>query len=157
MVYQELHQLAESYMRRERAGHTLQPTALIHEAYLRLVNQEQEFESRRHFYGVAAHLMRMILVDHARASSAEKRGGGAPAFALGETKIAAGDHYENLLDLEDALIELASLDERKAEMIEMRFFAGLSPEEIADLLNVSAPTVFRELKLARAWLRRRLS
>lgn len=157
LVYQELHQLADSYMRREGPGHTLQPTALIHEAYLRLVDQEQKFEGRHHFYGVAAHLMRMILVDHARASCAEKRGGGRLEISLDETTVISEDHFEGLLDLEEALTELTAFDARKSQMIEMRFFAGLSPEEIAGLLNVSAPTVFRELKLAKAWLRRRLS
>jgi RNA polymerase sigma factor (TIGR02999 family) len=157
LVYQELHQLADGYMRRERPGHTLQPTALIHEAYLRLVDQEQHFDGRHHFYGVAAHLMRMILVDHARASCAEKRGGGHKGRSLDEAIAISSDQFEELLDLEEALTELAAFDERKCQMIEMRFFAGLSPEEIAGLVNVSAPTVFRELKLAKAWLRRRLS
>lgn len=156
LVYQELHQLAQDYLRSERPGHTLQPTALIHEAYLRLMGQEQAFEGRRHFYGVAAHLMRMILVDHARANRADKRGGGRAAIALDETVGVSEDRFEELLDLEDALTELATFDERKCQMIEMRFFAGLGPDEIAEILHVSAPTVFRELKLAKAWLRRRL-
>ncbi|HUQ92663.1 MAG TPA: sigma-70 family RNA polymerase sigma factor [Bryobacteraceae bacterium] len=157
LVYHELHQLADNYMRREQPGHTLQPTALIHEAYLRLVEQEQKFECRHHFYGVAAHLMRMILVDHARVNCAEKRGGGRKDVSLDHAPAISKEHFEGLLDLEQALSELATFDKRKSEMVEMRFFAGLSPEEIAGLLDVSAPTVFRELKLAKAWLRRRLS
>lgn len=157
LVYHELHQLAESYMRREAPGHTLQPTALIHEAYIRLIGQEQQFDGRHHFYGVAAHLMRMILVDHARANRAQKRGGGRQEILLDDAPALIEDRLEGLLDLENALTELAAVDPRKCRMIEMRFFAGLSPEIIAELLEVSAPTVFRELKLAKAWLRRRLS
>src|SRR5215468_1830279 len=140
VVFEELHKLAHSYLRRERPDHTLQPTALINEAYLRLIKQDfPEWQSRRHFYGVAAQLMRQILVEYARARAADKRGGGGQKFSLDE-----------------ALIALAKFDERKVRIIELRYFGGLSLEETAAELGVSIATIGHETRLARAWLRREM-
>ena len=158
VVYAELRRLADSYLRRERPGHTLQATALIHEAYLRLAAQHSlEWQSRSHFFGVAAHLMRLILADHARAHQAAKRGGGGDKITFDETTIASANHLEDLLALEEALTRLASFDERRCRMLEMRFFGGMTPEETAEALGVSEPTVRRELRLAKAWLRQQLT
>ena len=158
IVYQELRRLADSYMRRERPDHTLQATALIHEAYLRLVDQSQPpWQNRAHFFGVAAHLMRLILVDHARSHRAAKRGSGSRNISLDEALVLSDDRTEDLLALEEALCALAKFDERKCRIVEMRFFSGLSPEETADALGISAPTVHRELRLAKAWLHSQLS
>lgn len=158
LVYQELRQLAANYLKREKPGHTLQPTALINEAYLRLIDQNTpRFESRAHFYAVAARLMRQILVDHARTRIAAKRGGGQQKISLDDApNIAARDDAEELLALDEALKKLASFDERKARVIEMRSFAGMSVEETAHALGVSEPTVKRETKLAQSWLRSEL-
>lgn len=157
-VYGELRRLADSYMRRERPDHTLQPTALIHEAYLRLAAQRDvEWQSRSHFFGVAAHLMRLILTDYARTHLAAKRGGGDRKLSLEEGSLGSTSHPENLLALEEALAELSRMDERKCRILEMRFFAGLTPEETAEALGVSEPTIRRELRLARAFLRQRLT
>jgi RNA polymerase sigma factor (TIGR02999 family) len=157
IVYRELRLLADGYLRHERAGHTLQPTELIHEAYLRLVDQKQKFESRRQFYGVAAHLMRMILVDHARARNRVKRGGGAERVALEDANLFAPERGEDLLAIDEALERLAAFDERKSRAIELRFFGGMSLEEVAAALDVSVPTVVRELRMAEAWLYRELA
>src|SRR5262245_16201742 len=127
LVYQELRVLADSYLRRERPDHTLQPTALIHEAWLRLIDQEQKFDSRKHFYGVAAHLMRMILVDHARAHRAQKRGSGAKV-ALDDVSLPSPQRSVDLIALDEALERLSQFDERKARAIEQRYFAGMSVE-----------------------------
>lgn len=159
LVYQELRQLAGSYLKREKPGHTLQPTALINEAYLRLVDQNTpRLESRTHFYAVAARLMRQILVDHARARLAAKRGGvGQQKVSLDDARsLATGNDAEGLLALDEALKELASFDERKARVIELRSFAGMSVEETAHALGVSEPTVKRETRLAQSWLQSRL-
>ena len=153
LVYQELHRLASSYIRRERPDHTLQATALIHEAYLRLVEQEQpEWHSRSHFFSFAAHLMRQILVDHARAHKAEKRGADAERISIEEAEAFAPDRAEDLLALDEALTALAAFDPRKAHIMELRFFAGMALEEIAQTTGVSVRTVDREMRLARAWL-----
>jgi len=153
LVYQELHRLASSYIRRERPDHTLQATALIHEAYLRLVEQKQsEWHSRSHFFGFAAHLMRQILVDHARAHKAEKRGADAERISIEEAEAFAPDRAEDLLALDEALTALAAFDPRKAHIMELRFFAGMALEEIAQTTGVSIRTVDREMRLARAWL-----
>ena len=158
IVYQELHRLAQSYLRRERADHTLQPTALIHEAYLRLVKQDcPEWESRSHFFGIAARLMRQILVEHARAHAAEKRGGGGAVLALDEALVYTGDNAAELVALDDALQALAQFDERKARVIELRYFSGLSVAETATALGLSLATIGHEARLARAWLHRELS
>ncbi len=155
IVYDELRRLAASYLRKERDGHTLQPTALLHEAYVKLANQEnQDWKNRAHFFGVAAHLMRQILVDHARGRNRVKRGAGVANVQLNEAMDAAQQRPEILVDLDDALNELAKFDERKAKVIEMRFFAGMSVEETAEALSISVATVGREQRMAEAWLGR---
>ena len=157
IVYQELHRLAQHYLRGEQAGHTLQPTALINEAYLRLVKQDfPEWQSRRHFYGVAAQLMRQILVEHARARMADKRGGGERKYSLDEALTFSQDKAAELVALDDALGALAKFDERKVRIIELRYFGGLSLEETAEALGISVATIGHEMRLARAWLRREM-
>jgi RNA polymerase sigma-70 factor (ECF subfamily) len=157
IIYGELHKLAESRLRDERHAATLQPTALVHEAYLRLVTQDlPDWESRSHFFGVAAHLMRQILVDRARANFANKRGGGLVRVELNETLDYSDAKPESLVALDDALRELATLDERKARVIELRYFGGMSVEETAETLGVSTATIGRETRYAEAWLRRAL-
>lgn len=158
VVYQELHRLAQSYLRRERHGHTLQPTALINEAYLRLIKQDApEWQSRSHFFGVAARLMRQILVEHARAHTADKRGGGTVAVELDEAWQYSDEKAEELVALDDALQALAQFDERKVRIIELRYFGGMSLEETATALGLSIATINNETRLARAWLHRELS
>jgi len=158
IVYQELHRLAQSYLRRERADHTLQPTALINEAYLRLIRQDTpDWQSRSHFFGVAARLMRQILVEHARTHAAAKRGGGAAELALDEAWHYTGEQAAELVALDDALQALAQFDERKVRIIELRYFGGMSLEETATALNLSIATINKETRLARAWLHRELN
>lgn len=158
VVYQELHRLAQSYLRRERADHTLQPTALINEAYLRLVKQDfPEWQSREHFFGVAARLMRQILVEHARAHAAAKRGGGAIELELDEAWKYSDEKAADFVALDDALQALAQLDERKVRIIELIYFGGLSLAETGAVLKLSVATVNKQLRLARAWLHRELS
>jgi RNA polymerase sigma factor (TIGR02999 family) len=155
IVYDELRRLASSYLRRERPNHTLQPTALLHEAYVKLANQSnQDWKNRAHFFGVAAHLMRQILVDYARGKKRAKRGGGIANVQINEAIDAADDRPEILVHLDDALNELAQFDQRKAKVIEMRFFAGMSIEETAEALSISVATVGREQRIAEAWLGR---
>ena len=157
LVYGELRRLAASYLRRERDGHTLQPTALLNEAYLRLAAvQEQEWADRAHFYGVAAHLMRLILVDHARAKHRKKRGSGQANVQFDEAWSVATSKDEVLVDLDEGLKELAEIDERKARIIEMRFFGGMGHDEIAEALSISVATIGREQRMAVAWLNRYL-
>lgn len=157
VVYRELHKIAVAYLRGERTEHTLQPTALINEAYLRLTNQSfPEWEGRKHFYGVAAQLMRQILVEHARSHGAAKRGGGAPRLALDEALDCSREQAAALVELDEALTALAEFDERKARIIELRYFGGLSMEETAGVLGLSVATVGREQRLAQAWLHREL-
>jgi RNA polymerase sigma factor (TIGR02999 family) len=157
LVYAELRRLASGYLRRERPDHTLQPTALVHEAYLRLADQSHvRFDDRAHFFNVAAKVMRRILVDHARRHRAEKRGFGRRLpFDEAVGSPAAPDL--DLVALDEALQNLAAQDRRKAQVVELRFFGGLSVEETAEVLNVSAPTVKNEWRLAKAWLRREMS
>jgi RNA polymerase sigma-70 factor (ECF subfamily) len=158
VVYEELRKLAQSYLRRERSDHTLQPTALINEAYLRLVKQDfPEWQSRKHFYGVAAQLMRQILVEHARTRAAGKRGGGGQKYSLDDALTFSDEKAAELVALDDALIGLAKFDERKVRIIELRYFAGLSLEETADALDLSIATIGHEMRLARAWLRREMN
>lgn len=158
IVYQELHKIADGYLRRERSDHTLQPTALIHEAYLRLVDQNiNSWQSRAHFYGVAAHLMRQILVEHARSRNAVKRGRGTVYLSIDEALDYSQEQAAELVALDDALIGLAKVDERKCKVIELRFFGGLSVEETAEVLSVSVPTIVRDQRIAQAWLHRELS
>jgi RNA polymerase sigma factor (TIGR02999 family) len=153
VVYGELRKLASSYLRRERVGHTLQPTALVHEAYMRLVDQTQvQWQNRAHFFGVAAQMMRRILVDHARAHEAEKRGGEFQKLSLDENIDVSGERDVNLVALDDALNLLAEIDPQKSKIVELRFFGGLSVEETAEVLGVSAPTVKRQWRMAKAWL-----
>ncbi|HEY9225013.1 MAG TPA: sigma-70 family RNA polymerase sigma factor [Gemmatimonadaceae bacterium] len=158
-VYAELHRQAGRAMRREGHGHTLQVTALVHETYLRIVDQRQaQWQNRAQFFGIAAQMMRRILVDHARARHAEKRGSGDAAVTLGHADRVA-DHDEDLVEvlaLHDALERLAALDATQARVVELRYFGGLSIEETADALGISPATVKREWAVARAWLRREL-
>ena len=158
LIYQELHQIAGGYLSRERPGHTIQPTALIHEAYLRLVAQQMpEWQNRQHFFGVAAQLMRQILVEHARAHATAKRGAGAQNLPLEEALAYSTERPGDLVALDDALTALAAFDQRKSRMVELRFFGGLSLEETAEVMGVSIPTVGREMRLAQAWLHREMA
>ena len=158
LVYQELRKVAAAYLRSERHNHTLQPTALLHEAYIRMVDQEMpEWQNRAHFLGVAARLMRQILVDHARSHKSSKRGAELKRISLSDARPA--DNLEmqpTVLALDEALTRLADFDERKARVIEMRAFGGMSVEDTAEALGVSEPTVKRDMRFARAWLRREL-
>jgi RNA polymerase sigma factor (TIGR02999 family) len=152
-VYGELRRVADRYLRRERSDHTLQPTALVHEAYLRLTGAERPaWRDRLHFYAVAAQVMRRILVDHARSHRAEKRGGGMRLLPLDEGAAAVGERAIELVALDDALLALAKVDPRKARIIELHYFAGLSVAETAEVLERSISTVVLEARLARAWL-----
>ncbi len=157
VVYRELHHQAERFMRNQSPGHTLQATALVNEAYLRLAGREPiEWKSRAHFFGVAAKAMRSILVDHARARLASKRGGGVAQVTLADADRSGGEPVE-VLELDETLKRLAELDPRKASLVELRWFGGLSIEEAAEVLSVSTATAKREWRTARAWLRRELS
>jgi len=158
LVYQELRRIAGSYMRRERSDHTLQATALVHEAYLQLVDQTRvDWKNRAHFFGVAAQLMRRILVEHARAHHAQKRGGNAAKLSLDEVINHFPGREITLVALDDSLKELERLDERQSKIVELRFFGGLTTEEIAEVLSISTATVEREWRSARAWLYSQLS
>jgi RNA polymerase sigma-70 factor, ECF subfamily len=158
LVYEELRRLAASYLRGERPGHTLQPTALVHEAYLRLLDQRQvDWSNRAQLIGLAAVMMRRILVNHARDRIAEKRGGGAEHVSLTVAGEGIGTAEVNVLDLHDALTRLADLDPRKGRIVELKFFGGLTTEEIAETLDLSVATVERDWKFARAWLSRAMS
>ena len=161
LVYDELHRMARRYMQQQPAGHTLQTTALIHEAYLRLIEQrEKHWENRAHFFGVAAQAMRCILVDHARARKMAKRGGGAQQISLDEALTIGPEGgpqgNDDLVALNDALTALAALDPRQSRIVELRFFGGLTEEEIGEVLQVSARTVRSDWRLARSWLLREL-
>jgi RNA polymerase sigma factor (TIGR02999 family) len=157
LVYDELRRMARRYMRQQPAGHTLQTTALIHEAYLRLVGQEEKhWENRAHFFGVAAHAMRHILVDYARGRQAIKRGGEARAVSLEEAAIVSAERTAELIALDDALTELARLSPRQSRIVELRYFGGLSVAETAEVLAVSSDTVTRDWNQAKAWLHREL-
>jgi len=158
LVYGELRRMARRYMGQQPAGHTLQTTALIHEAYLRLVGQEEKrWENRAHFFGVAAQAMRHILMDYARAQNRAKRGGGALQVSLDEALTFCAERSAELVALDDALNELAKLDERQSKVVELRFFGGLTEEEIATVLKVSPRTVSGDWSMARSWLLRELS
>lgn len=153
LVHEELRRLAHHYMRLERPGHTLQTTALVNEAYLKLVDQKRvHFENRARFFALAATLMRHILVDHARDRKQLKRGAGARRVSLDEALMVSNDRHDDLLALDDALRRLSAIDERKAKVVELRFFGGLSVEETAEALSISAVTVMREWRMAKAWL-----
>jgi RNA polymerase sigma-70 factor, ECF subfamily len=156
-VYSELKRLADHYLRQERVGHTLQPTALVHEAYFRLVDQSlQRYNGRAHFLGVAAHVMRQILIDHARSRGAEKRGAGHLVFSLDEFIDAPIERPTAMIMVDDAIQALDAHDARKATLIEMRFFGGMTAEESAEALGLPVEKVRWELRIAQAWLKREL-
>ena len=156
LVYGELHRRARFFMRRERAGHSLQPTALVHEAYVRLVGSKPvDCRDRRHFYALSSRLMRQVLVQHSRSHRAHKRGGGAAPVTFDETLVASS-RAPDLVRLDEALRALAETDDRKSQVVELRFFGGLSAEETAEVLRVSAQTVQRDFRLAKAWLLREM-
>lgn len=158
LVYGELHGIARRSMRREAPGNTLQTTALVNEAFLKLVNAGSvRWQDRRHFFAVSAHIMRRILVDAARARHAGKRGGDAIKFQLNESIDASPERGRELIALDDALEELSQVDARKAQVVELRFFGGLSVDETAEVLRISTQSVLRDWKLARAWLMREIS
>ncbi len=158
LVYDELRRMAKRYMERQPAGHTLQTTALIHEAYLRLVDQsEAQWQNRAHFFAVAATAMRHILVDHARTRQAAKRDGAAQQVTLDEAAAVSVERAAELVALDDALQSLEAFDQRKSHVVEMRYFGGLTVEETAEALQVSPETVARDWRLARTWLLRELS
>ena len=157
LVYEELHRLAHRYMGRERPGHTLQTSGLVNEAYLRLIDQSQvHWQNRSHFFGIAAQMMRRILVDYARSRRYAKRGGSAHRVSLNEELIVSDERGAEVVALDDALKDLAAIDERKSQIVELRFFGGLSIEETAEVLAVSPGTVMRDWTLAKAWLRREM-
>jgi RNA polymerase sigma-70 factor (ECF subfamily) len=158
LVHQELRRLARRYMFGERAGHTLQTTALVNEAYLRLVNSRQvNWQNRAHFFAISAQLMRRILVDYARARGGQQRGGGIPKVTLDEALIGPQEKGQDLVALDDALKALSAMDPRKGRVVELRFFGGLSVEEIAEVLKVHPNTVLRDWRLAKMWLKREIS
>jgi RNA polymerase sigma factor (TIGR02999 family) len=157
-VYDELHRQAQRYLRRERPGHTLQTTELVHEAYLRLVDQRQaDWRNRAQFFGVAAQMMRRVLIDHARSKQAAKRGGSGIQVTLEDATAASEERGLDLLDLDQALTRLAALDPQQARVVELRYFTGLGIDETAQVIGISPATVKREWVMARAWLRRELS
>ncbi|HVN07186.1 MAG TPA: sigma-70 family RNA polymerase sigma factor [Bryobacteraceae bacterium] len=157
VVYQELHRLARRYMRREKPGHSLQTTALVNEAYMRLVDYKRmQWQDRAHFFAVSAQVMRRILVEHARRQN-QRRGGDVPHVSLEEAAMVGGERSPDLVALDDAMNALARLDMRKVQVVEMRFFGGLSVEETAEVLKVSPVTVMRDWSTAKAWLYRELA
>lgn len=157
LVYQELREIASRYMRRENPGHTLQTSALVNEAYLRLIDQKRvQWKNRAHFFGVAAQAMRRILVDHARRRTRLKRGGDLTKLSLEEEAILSSERAAELVSLDDALKTLAGIDRQKSRIVEMKFFGGLSTEEIAEVEKVSTRTIEREWRKAKAWLYREI-
>jgi RNA polymerase sigma factor (TIGR02999 family) len=158
LVYDELHRLARRYMSREKKGHTLQTTALINEAYVRLVDQKNvHWANRSHFFAISAQIMRRILIDHARRHAFAKRGGGAQQVSLEEVAVITRDASRELVRLDEALKSLAEVDPRRSQVVELRYFGGLNNEEIAGVLNISENTVTRDWNMARAWLYRELT
>ena len=158
VVYQELHRLAHHYMRRERPGQTFQTTALVDEAYLRLVNYKRmRWQDRAHFFAIAAQVMRRILVEHARSRDSAKRGAGAPKVSLEETVVVSEGRAAEVIAVNDALIDLEAWDARKGKIVELRFFGGLNIEETAEVMKISPTTVQREWRAAKAWLHRALT
>jgi len=157
LVQSELHRLAHHYMGRERPGHTLQTSALVNEAYIRLIDWKNvRWQNRAHFFGVSAQLMRRILVDFARERHYLKRGGGALQVSMSEAAAFAMDKEADLVALDEALVELSEMDRRKAQVVELRFFGGLSVKEVAEMLKISEETVMRDWRLAKVWLLRQL-
>lgn len=157
LVYRELRAIAGRRFRYEQPGHTLQPTALVNEAYLRLVKQENDWKNRAHFYGVAAQVMRNILVDYARQRRAEKRGGSQVVMDFGNLMIVSTANLDQLIAIDEALRRLCNLDERQAQIVELRFFGGLTEVEVGEVLGISTRTVKREWSFARAWLHAELA
>ena len=158
LIYDELHRLAHHYMGRERSGHTLQTTALVNEAYLRLIDWKNvRWQNRAHFFGVSAQLMRRILVDFARSRGSRKRGSDVSAITLDNAAFVSDEKGTDLVALDEALVALAELDARQSKVVELRFFVGLTNEEVAEVLKVSEGTVRRDWSLARAWLHRELA
>jgi len=158
LVYEELRRLAHRYMRRERPGHTLQTTAVVHEAYLRLIDQNHvQWQNRAHFFAIAAQMMRRILITHAQSHAYAKRGGGALKVSLDEAAVLSPARAGELIALDEALKSLAVIDVRRSQVVELRFFGGLSNEEIAEVLKISPNTVTRDWNVARAWLYREMS
>lgn len=158
MVYRELRRIASAHLRKEAANHSLQPTALVHEAYLRMIEINRvDWQSRAHFFSVASGIMRRILVDYARAKRADKRGGEIDTVVFDEGLLATKARAPELLALDDALNQLAEMDRRQAQIVEMRFFGGLTEEETGDVLGISARTVKRDWRVAKAWLYKELS
>jgi RNA polymerase sigma factor (TIGR02999 family) len=158
LVYDEMRRLARSFLARERGGHTLQPTALVNEAYLRLVDQTRvNWQNRAHFYSIASSMMRRVLIDHARAHATEKRGGTAIHLSIDDLHVPIEQRAASLVALDEALDKLAQFDERKCKVVEMRFFGGLADEEIAQVLGVTTRTVLRDWRTARLLLYRELS
>jgi RNA polymerase sigma-70 factor (ECF subfamily) len=154
LVYEELHRLAHRYMGHERPGHTLQTSGLVNEAYLRLIDQTRvQWQNRSHFFGIAAQMMRRVLVDYARNRRNAKHGGGAPRVSFDDARMFSPERGGDVVALDEALNELATFDPRKSQIVELRFFGGLSIEEAAEVLNVSPGTVMRDWTLAKAWLR----
>ncbi len=156
LVYDELRRLARSYLQRERSGHTLQSTALVHEAYLRLVNQNASWQNRAHFFGIAAQMMRRILIDHARARNAARRGDGVCKVTLDEDVAGVGQRDIDIIALDEALTRLAQLDAQQSRIVELRFFAGLSIEDTSEVMKISPATIKRDWAMARAWLYREM-
>jgi RNA polymerase sigma factor (TIGR02999 family) len=157
LVYRELHRLASAYMRRERRDHTLQTTALVHEAYLRLVDQQNvRWQTRAHFFAVAARVMRNILVDYARGRGRAKRGDGLPGLPLSDVAVMSDQRADELLAVNRALESLTALDPRKSKVFELRYFGGMSVDEAAEAVKISPATVARDWRMARAWIRREL-
>jgi len=157
IIYEELRRLAQSYMRQERTGHTLQSTAVVHEAFIRLIDQNVEWKSRAHFFAIAAKMMRRILVDHARARSTSKRGAGMPRVAMDVQTVESQERSVDLMALDEALQHLAKIDPQRGRIVELKYFGGLSNEESANVLGISPATVQRQWSGAKAWLYRELS
>lgn len=156
LVERELRRLAHGYMRREHPGHTLQTTALVNEAFIRLIDQKSRWQNKAHFFGIAAQIMRRILLNYARDQKRDKRGGGAFQVSLSEADAITAERSVELIALDDALTRLALIDERKSKVVELRYFGGLSVEETAEVLKVSTITVTRDWNMAKAWLAREI-
>jgi RNA polymerase sigma-70 factor (ECF subfamily) len=158
LIYQELKRIAGGQLRRERPGHTLQATALVHEAYIKLIDQRGvSWQNRAHFFGIASQIMRRILLDYAKSQNREKRGGGLHKTSLDEGLIVSEDRASDLVQIDQALTRLEALDARQAKVVELRFFGGLNVEETAEAMGISTPTVKREWAMAKAWLHRELA
>lgn len=156
-VYDTLHRIALKYMRQENPGHTLQPTAIVNEAYLKLIDAEVDWQNRAHFIAVAARLMRRILVDHAKAKHRDKRGGSATKISIDDVAVREAEPEVDIVELDLALKRLTEFDERKSKVVELHYFGGLNYEETAEVLQISAATVDRELRMAKAWLHKAMS